>query len=78
MRRDSLIGVMLPRDLSALLLAGLGTRESRLAFWTNIYNDLVTDGLAAFGIMPAVRHYHGAHMFEQLDAATPSHSAGGR
>ncbi len=54
MRRGSLVGVMLPRDLFAPLLAGLATRENRLAFWINVYNDLVTERLAALGIRPTV------------------------
>ncbi len=45
---------MLLRDLSALLLAGLATRGDRLAFWINVYNDLVTEGLVALGIRQTV------------------------
>lgn len=48
-----MVAVLL-RDLSAPPLPSLTTRGERLAFWINVYNDLVTEGLVALGIRDTV------------------------
>ena len=54
MQGRCLMVAVLLRDLSAPPLADLATRGERLAFWINVYNDLVTEGLAALGIRRTV------------------------
>src|SRR5712692_7951355 len=54
MWRCGLMVAVLLRDLSTPPLPGLATRGERLAFWINLYNDLVTEGLAALGVRQTV------------------------
>jgi Protein of unknown function, DUF547 len=45
----------LTSQLRGLDLASLGSREERLAFWINLYNALVIDGVIALGVRRSVR-----------------------
>ncbi|GIV95986.1 MAG: DUF547 domain-containing protein [Herpetosiphonaceae bacterium] len=40
--------------LQALDLGALGAREERLAFWINLYNVLIVDGVIAYGVRRSV------------------------
>lgn len=45
---------MILKEIPGLILGSFATRGKRLAFWTNTYNALVADGVAALGLRHSV------------------------
>ncbi|MBI1961898.1 MAG: DUF547 domain-containing protein, partial [Candidatus Rokubacteria bacterium] len=45
---------MIRKEIPGVTPATLATRGERLAFWINIYNVLVADGIAALGLRHSV------------------------